>query len=343
MRADVQEQFDNFDSFLAAVVQYGASNGMAHDRRLVWASASGANESFPSEGGFLVPSDFAIELWERAYNTGILLSLCDRQPITRGNVLKIPTIDERNRATGSRLGGLRTYWANEADTASVTKPTWRSVDLHLNKLFGLHYATGELFEDVPAYTAVLQRAFALEASFVVEDGIIGGLGAGQMLGVLNSDALLTITPESGQAAATIRAENVIKAFSRIWAPSQRRMVWLYNQEAVEQIFALVGTNGVPLISYADDGPRLLGRPLIAHESCRAVGDVGDLIAVDPSQYLIGEKPPSFAESLALRFLQHEGVFRFVWRVAGSPAWSSAVTPLYGSNTVSPYVVIGARN
>jgi len=329
------EQFDSLGQFLLAVARAGMSpNDM--DNRLRWSSAAGANESFPAEGGFAVPEDWASDLIAGVEDQSVLFALTDRQPITKGNTLKLPTVDERSRANGSRFGGLRLQWADETQQPAASQPKWRSVDLQLNKLTGNGVATSEIFDDVPALSAILARFFKLEGAVMIDDGIVRGPGAGQMLGVLNSGALITVPPESAQAAATVRAENVVKMFARLWAPGHRRAVWLFNQELAPQIFALGD-----MLTFVD-GPHLLGLPLIAHESCSAPGAVGDLILCDASQYVVGEKPAEYAESLHVRFLSHEQVFRFNWRVAGQPGWTSPLTPLNGSNTSSPFVTLAAR-
>jgi HK97 family phage major capsid protein len=334
------KDFATADEFLIAVVRAGLNQ--PHDPRLRWSAAAGANESVPAEGGFLVQQDFALELIEAVEAFSTILRDTNRQPMTRGNVLRLPTFDERSRVAGSRFGGARVYRAGEGLSVPASMPKYKAVNLHLTKLMANSTATGELSDDVPALLTILKRTFAAEAATVADDEIIGGSGAsGEMLGVLNSPALITIDPESGQAAQTVRAENAVKAWARCWAPGQRKAVWLYNSELAPQLFALA-YNGTPLVTFGTGGPLMMGRPLIAHESCRTPGTVGDLLLVVPDQYVIGERPAEFADSLHLRFVEHEQCFRFIWRIAGQPGWSSALTPMNGTNTVSPFIAIGAR-
>lgn len=94
-----------------------------------------------------------------------------------------------------------------------------------------------------------------------------------------------------------------------------------------------------------DAPRgmLLGRPLVPVEYCATVGDVGDVILADLSQYLVAEKGGiQAASSIHVQFLTDETAFRFVYRVDGAPLWNSALTPFQGSNTLSPFVTLAAR-
>ena len=64
--------------------------------------------------------------------------------------------------------------------------------------------------------------------------------------------------------------------------------------------------------------------------------------VTANQYIIGERPAEFAELFHLRFVQHEGCFRFSWRLSGAPGWSSALTPMHGTATVSPFLALAER-
>ncbi|MCL2375291.1 MAG: phage major capsid protein [Firmicutes bacterium] len=143
---------------------YRASQpGSRIDTRLTTRSASGLNATNPSDGGFLVQTDFVKDLLKRTYDTGILASKCKRIPLTtNANSLKINAIDEISRANGSRWGGLQTYWENEADQFTASKPKFRQMELSLKKLTGLCYATDELLQDASALEKVIKEGFAEE-------------------------------------------------------------------------------------------------------------------------------------------------------------------------------------
>ena len=113
--------------------------------------------------------------------------------------------------------------------------------------------------------------------------IVAGTGAGQPLGIVNSDALSQVTKETGQLNDTIVAENVINMFSRMTAAGKRRAVWLVNGECWPQLFGMaliIGPTGYPLymppggLSQSPYGT-ILGRPVIEIEQCPALGDVGE--------------------------------------------------------------------
>lgn len=312
------------------------------DRRLDYQAIAGLGSSIPSEGAFLVPNEFGLELWQRTLDTGRILDRCSGMPVTVGDELKIPAIDETSRADGSRFGGTRMHWVEEGETSTPTKPKFGELALRPKKLLGLAYSTEELLADAPALGVWLERVFALEAGFVIEDAIVNGTGTGRPLGVLHSDTLVTVAAEGGQAAATVLPANLVNMAARLWGPSHRNAIWLMPNEAFEQIADASFSNGAPVVTYGPDGRRLiLGMPLELNEYTPALGSAGDVLLGDFSQYLIGEKEPEFIGSIHVRFIYEEGVFRIRYRVDGQPAWQSPVTPKNGTATQSPFVQVCA--
>lgn len=309
-------------------------------------------ESVPSDGGFLVGADFATELLQKTYETGILASKCRKIPISpTSNALTANGIDETSRANGSRWGGIQSYWENEADALTGKKPKFNKVELKLKKLTGLCYATDELLGDATALEGIIGQAFAEEFGFKMDDAIMNGIGTGQPLGFMNSDALVTIGKETGQAAKTLVTQNILNMWSRCWGRSRSNAIWLINQDAEPQLAQMtlaVGTGGVPIYMPAtglSEGgySTLFGRPVVPVEQANTVGSLGDISLVDLSQYLLIDKGGiNAASSIHVRFLYDESVFRFIYRVDGQPIWKSALIPFKGSNSQSPFVTLAPR-
>ena len=339
-------RFANFGEQLIAVYNAAQPNRPVIDERLL-NTASGANESVPSDGGFLVQTDFATELLKNAYETGILAPKCKKIPIsTNANGLKINALDDSSRANGARWGGIQTYWENEADQLIASKPKFRTMDLSLKKLTGLCYATDELLQDASALQSVITQGFAEEFGFKIDDVILNGTGSGQPLGILNSPSLVTVEKENGQTEK-ITVENLIKMWSRCWGRSRANAVWYINQELEPYLYTLtVGDKPVYIpaggLSEKPYGT-LFGRPVVPLEQCSAAGSVGDIILGDLSQYLLIDKGGiNAASSIHVRFLYDESVFRFIYRVDGQPIWNKPITPYKGSSTLSPFVTLAAR-
>lgn len=337
-----RDSFASFGGFLAAVVGASMPGSPGADNRLERkAEASGANESGPSEGGFLVPQDFAASIWDRVYDTGAIISRCTPQPVSSDR-LKLPAIDESSRADGSRSGGVRSFWVNEADTATATKPKFRDMTLAPKKLLSLAYATSELLEDAPALASWLERVFVADAQFMIESAIVSGDGAGKPLGILNSGALIQVAAESGQSAATVLPANLVAMAARLWGPSHRSGVWLLGNDTFSQLADASFSNGSPVFTYEGGRRFILGIEVALSEYSAAVGSLGDILLADFGQYLLGERDREFASSIHVRFIYDEGLFRLRYRVDGQSAWRTPVTPSNGGASVSPYIALQAR-
>jgi HK97 family phage major capsid protein len=344
-------RFRSLGEQLTAVMKAGTPGGVVDPR--LSTRATGLNEAVPSEGGFLVQQDFATVLIERAFETGLLPAKCRKVTIKAGsNGIKIPTVNETSRADGGRWGGVQMYWKGEGAAKTPTKPAFRMMDLDLKKLVGLCYATDEMIEDAAALEEIIIQAFSEEMGFKLDDAIINGTGAGQPLGILNSGALVSVAIETGQPAATLQPENIIKMWSRCHGRSRLNALWLINQDIEPQLFTLgiaIGTGGSTV--YMPPGGlsgqpygTLFGRPIVPIEQCATLGTLGDIILFDPNQYALADKNKmQTASSIHVQFIYDETVFRFVYRVDGQPMWTSVLTPYKGTaNTQSPYVALAAR-
>lgn len=343
---DNEKRFSSFGEQLMAAYRAAIPGGKV-DERLSTRAASGLNESTPSDGGFLVQQDFVTELLKRTYETGILASRVKKIPIsTNANGMKINAIDEDSRANGSRWGGVQTYWEGEADEITASKPKFRQMELSLKKLTGLCYATDELLQDAVALEAVIRQAFAEEFGFKIDDAILSGSGEGEPLGILNSDAIVTVAKEASQTDV-ITVENLIKMWNRLWSRSRANAVWYINQELEPYLYTLkIGDKPVYIpaggLSEKPYGT-LFGRPVVPIEQCSAAGEVGDIILADIGQYLLIDKGGvKAASSIHVRFIYDENVFRFIYRVDGKPIWTKPLTPYKGSASVSPFVTLAKR-
>jgi HK97 family phage major capsid protein len=336
---------------LRAVARYHMTGGVDNDPRLVRAP-TGAGEIDPSAGGFLVQTDFSTAVFMRAYEMGEILSRVEKLSIsTNANSIKIPAVDETSRITGSRWGGVQSYWVGEGAQPTSTKPKFRHIELDLKKLMSLFYVTDELLADASVLTSIAGKAFSEELMFMTEDAIFEGDGAGKPFGVLNAPCKVTVAKETGQATKTVLYENIVKMWARAWARSRQNAVWFINQDVEPQLYTMsqvIGTAGVPVylpangISGQPYGT-LFGRPVIPVEYAATLGTEGDITLADYSQYVLADKGGvQAASSMHVAFLTDEMVFRFIYRVDGEPIWHAALTPFHGSSTLSPFVTLATR-
>jgi HK97 family phage major capsid protein len=312
----------------------------------------GANETVPSDGGFLVQPNFSSEIFRAATEVGQVVPRVRRIPIGAGaNGLIMNAVDETSRATGSRWGGVQAYWAAEGDTATATKPKFRQMELKLNKLMAVMYATDELLADTTALGAIAQQALSEEITWTAENAIFRGTGAGQPVGIIGHASTVSVAKETNQPAATILVNNIFKMWARMWSRSRANAVWFINQDIEPQLLALefpVGTGGMPAymppggLSQSPYGT-LLGRPIIPVEYASTLGTVGDIILADLTQYIMIDKGGiQAAESMHVQFLTDQMAYRWTYRLDGQPAWRTTLTPANGSATLAPFVTLATR-
>lgn len=316
--------------------------------------ATGANEAVGSDGGYLVQTDFSTALLQAVQETGILSQRCNRFTVSPGsNALNLPMCDESSRATGSRLGGVQVYRVAEAATITASRPKFKNLALVLEKMAGLVYVTEELLQDSQVLEQFIFQAFAKEFGFKLDDEIVRGSGVGQCLGILNSSALIQVAKESGQDADTVVWENIKNMWSRCPARNRANAFWYINQEIEPQLFSMsmpIGTGGVPVYlpagqASASPYATLFQRPVVPIEQASALGDVGDIVLADLSEYILGEKGGMQVDSsIHVKFVEAEMAFRFIMRNNGMPAWHAPLTPYKGraGYTLSPFVALAAR-
>ena len=333
---------------LMAVKTATLTSGRVMDARLK--APTGLSEGIPADGGFLVQTDFASMLLEKTFASSDLLSRVFKMPISaNSNSIKIPAVSDASRADGSRFGGIRAYWMNEAGSKTASAPTFKQVSLELKKLVGYTTCTDELLEDAPALESWIMQAFAKEFDFKLADAIINGDGAGKPLGILNAPCLHTVTAETGQGASTIVTENIIKMWASRFGPNSSNYVWLINQNIEPQLYTMslaAGTGGVPVYMPAGGLSglpygTLFGRPVIPCEQCASLGTAGDIILADLSQYvMISKGNMQSASSIHVNFQTDQTAFRFVYRCDGQPMWDTYLTPYKGSTSYqSPFICL----
>ncbi|MBR0946411.1 MULTISPECIES: phage major capsid protein [Bradyrhizobium] len=332
----------DLEALVTALIAYG--NGHRNIEGLVpQATATGIGEGQASIGGFLVPETVASEIWMRIYATGRIIRHCAPQPITRRAGVKVPAISETSRVDGSRFGGVRSWWVDEGQAPTASKPKFDQVGLLLKKLLTIIYATDELTEDVPALSAFLERVMSLEMQFTIEDKIINGTGAGVPLGVLNSRALIVVPAEGAQASQSVLYANLAKMVGRLWPASFATAVWVMNSDVFNLLLQMTNAAGAPVVVADAAGVmRLLTIPVEVCEYNPTIGNIGDIMLCDFGQYLLSQASDPIERSIHVQYVTDETAFKLRYRVDGSPAWMTPVTPRNATLTQSPFIALGAR-
>jgi HK97 family phage major capsid protein len=337
--------------FVATTGKAGKTLSREEARNKLMAAASGAGEVIDSEGGYMLQQDFAQDLEKEMFATGSLLSFFRPLEVSSSLGLVEKYIEETSRATGSRWGGVRAFFVEEAEAPTATKPKFRKRTTELVKLACLGYSTDELLDDFVAMSGVFAEAFRDEMTFTAENALFAGDGAGKLLGMFASGNAghITVSKETGQAAATVVTKNLSKMWVRLPSRSKARGVWAINTEVnpeLDELTIPAGTAAVEprFVTYDQQGAlRIKGRPVIELEYCEALGTENDVVLFDPNGYrLIRRGGITQASSMHVKFTTDEMTFRATWRIGGQPKLNSAITAFKGSASLSHFINLETR-
>lgn len=308
------------------------------------------SSTVPSEGGFLIPEEFRAELLRIALESSIVRPRARVIPMAVPRI-KFPMIDATSNAS-TVYGGLVGYWTEEAAALTASSARFGAVTLDAQKLTGYAEIPNELLADsAVSVSAFVDQLFPEALAWFEDTAFLRGTGVGEPLGALNAgnSALVSVAKESGQPAATLVWENIVKMYARMLPASLGSAVWLININCFPELATMalsVGTGGsaVWLGSGADSPPMtILGRPVIFTEKTETLGTLGDINFVDLSYYLVGDRQQMTAStSEHFKFSSDTTAYRIVQRVDGRPWLKSAITPQKGSTTLSPFVQLATR-
>lgn len=355
--ADPKRGFKTPRDFLTAVIDAGRNPRRA-DKRLIplsfrarfpeqeaTAGSDEHGEYSDPYGGFLIPEGLAPGVRTLPAPVDPTAGLVTPIPMS-APIVNINARVDKNHST-SVSGGLRVYRRSETQESSSSRMQFEQVKLEAMWLDGVAYATEELLTDSPvSFAALIAAGFNDEFVAKKLDEKLNGTGVAEYEGALNAACKISVSKETGQAAATINHTNILKMIARAW--NYGSAVWMAIPSAFPQVRTLaqvIGTMGYPVYvpGNAQGIPASLeGRPIFFTEFCQALGTEGDIVLVSWSEFLEGTLGGrDSAESMHVRFLARERTFRVGERNAGKWWWRSALTPRRG-DTLSPVVTLATR-
>ena len=316
------------------------------------AAGVGMVEAVGEDGGHLMQGESVIDLMTNGWNNNAVLNRTDNMTIG-GMFYDSYGIDEDSRVDDSRGGGVR--WYNDKELAEITssKTVLKKTRWEPKRLTGLYFMSNEIMNDVPSLQSEMNKLFGEELAFRKQEIVFRGSGAGEGLGIINAPNLVSQAKESGQASDTIVHRNTTKMLSRVHLRNFAGLVWLTNQNTLDQLLNLtvaVGTGGTVSTAFMPNFsgmPGIIGTlhgyPVIPIEQASTLGDVGDLVLTDLSQVRTTERGGvETAISGHVNFLNNQTAVRFVTHFDSQPKQKAPLTPNKGTATVSSTVTLAAR-
>lgn len=323
------------------------------DPRLKMAGSSNV-EGVPSGGGFLVPEEFAQQILLLAMEQSIVLPRCQQWAMA-SEVRKIPGLDNFDHRT-NLFGGYIAAWTPEATSVDPQSLKSFQVSLNARKLMILGNVSSELLEDaVGTFESVYGASMTAATAWYLDECLLNsGDGAGRPRSILNDPALVVVPKQSWQAANSIVFENVAGMWARLHPASAANAVWIANSTCIPQLLLMqnrvfnvagdqvVGGSAVPIVTQQNGKLYMLGREILTTEKTPVVGDQGDLILTDLTQYAVGmRRAMSLEKSLAPGFTNDTVYFRVTLRCDGQGVWKGPMSPKNG-DTLSWAVCLAAR-
>ncbi len=311
-------------------------------------AATGQGIGVPADGGFAVPEAFMFGMLDAALETEVVRPRCRVVPM-EAETTNVSTFDDSDHSSGQLFGGLEGEWVGEGNTINVKVAKLRRLKLIARKLAFLTSATNELLNDAPQFEGAFTQRMTQTISWNLDRAcLITGTGAGQPRSILNDPALVTVSKETGQAADTIVYENLCEMFSRLHPACIGNSVWVANATAIPQLLQLsvpstIAGTFVPVLNQQDGSFNMLTRPVVFTEKLNPLGDLGDILLVDFSQYAIGimHNGMRLARSEHYLYSTDETAWRITMRADGQGTWQQAFTPANG-DTLSWCVALAAR-
>lgn len=286
-------------------------------------------------GGYNVPREFLSELLEVRDEEALVRPRA--RVIPAGSSpdagVDIPALDQDD----SMLGGVSVNWIAEGASKPETGAAFKQVQLTPKEVAAHIPVTDKLLRNWQAagsfFTDLLRRALIIAE----DDAFISGDGTGRPLGFLAAGTTARIDVPR-ETANSISYVDVLKLEEAAFG---RDGIYVCSRKARTILSQLKDDAG----QYIYRGPRdgfpatLNGRPIIMHDAMPALGQLGDLVLVDLSYYLIKDGFGIAVDaSPHPKFVENQTIIKAFTNVDGK-AWLTAPLKTRAGDSVSPFVAL----
>lgn len=304
--------FESAPEFYAAAVRAGRPDlEYERDGRLIGIGAVLSGQEI-ADGGALVPEEFRAMMGESMLEAAVIRPGAMVIPMTT-ETMRYPYIRDYDHSSGQVYGGWQVYRLERGERIPRTRPTWGQQRLTVTTQAAATVVANELLADSAiALGTFIERGLPEAIGWAEDYDFIRGSGAGEPKGILESDALITTTDTGrrGGAGELFTAADAGDMLSRLLPACQRRAVFV----AHPGMYASIAQMTLSGAQFARRGPTddvplyVNGRPVYFSEHCSVPGTSGDVVLVDRSRYIIGDRQAvSVASSMHLLFDQMETI------------------------------------
>ena len=315
-------------------------------RFVEYAGKAALTEASGVTGGYTVPPDFYQQLMALMAEETFIRPRAFVVPMASAS-MQIPYLDVstvQSAGVSPFFGGVQMFWTAESQPRTETEPLFKQMELKAWELSGYSVSSNVLLQDsVIGLEKFLMTLFAKSLAWFEEYAFLQGNGAGKPQGMLTASASVSL---NRQGANLVQYADVAGMWAKLLPISWGKAIWTCSPTVVPQLLQLKdGANRAIFISIdqgATKSPNwsLLGRPVFPTEKVPALGTKGDMMLLDPSFYVVGDRMQiEIAASEHVNFLKNQMTWRVVERVDGQSWLDKPVTLQDGATQVSPFVVL----
>ena len=281
-------------------------------QRILQKSNLGQNYTNNVDGGYCMPNFLVEEIFKKYVNGGLINKVRKINSPNRNTNVSIVRENGRTRSAG--VGGLLGYWVGEGVEKTRSKLQFDQVESKLNKCVVLNYVSDELNFDVPEYEELFKIEAGEEIKKTFERAILYGATATSMEGIFGSPGVVEV-------AMTTPTDAQIKEFIIAMAPECfKNACWYMSPSMYKNILDLYDdTDSAEVLTFPDNESefgRLYGRPIHVLD----VMEEGDLVLIDPTEYLVLKGTEKFAISADVEFLTDQTILKLEVKINGLPLW-----------------------
>src|SRR3972149_1934306 len=167
--------------------------------KTIYNSIKTLEEDGGASGGYLVPEEFHRDLLQASAMASQVVPLVTRVPVAT-DAGSYPALDQFTAPTAgvgqtAFAAGLTLAETAESGTIQTDEPSFTEIEYRIHKIGDLVYVSNELNSDSPqSLEAILRALFAIAIAAKEEFYVFRGTGVGSPLGILNSSAVVNVTP-----------------------------------------------------------------------------------------------------------------------------------------------------
>jgi HK97 family phage major capsid protein len=266
-------------------------------------------ETFPgTQAGFSIKPGYGDQIADRQRPKVVPSGLIEWIPIL-SNEWTMPTVTEFNTDTGRYSGFVPTMGVSEetlppALDSKISQVTWNNT-----RLIIFTTLSRDVWEDAPRLRVWMDRMASGAIQYFLNKAIITGVGCLTGPQGIALDRGCVTVPKGSTPTGTITSALIDAMWSSLYAGSKQNAVWLANDDTIQAIDQLTTASSatasqeinyisfVPAGRYGQSFPTLKGRPIIPCEQCPVIGQTGDLILWDPSDYILTYRSSQQAASI----------------------------------------------